>query len=329
VSVSGLFDANNGVNQPLQIFTTLSTSAYPTSVALSGVTGFKFASSVPVTPASVTAANGFEIKLGAQDWVSLDFRGFGGWVTATLAATNAPIITSQPQSQTVCAHTNFQFSVTAVGSPPLFYQWSRNSTNIAGATLSSLTISNVVQTNLGTYAVVVTNAVGSVLSSDAALSMYPFIAVPFAGAVTYWGKDATFSVRAWGTGPLNYQWFQNGVALENATNQTFTLTSMQFTNAGFYSLVVSSSLGSVTNPPAQVVVNPAGVSLGLCPAVTIDGVVGYNYIIRRTADLSNTNAWVTMTNLTLTQPVQLWVDTNVDASLPANPHHFYQVLPGQ
>jgi hypothetical protein len=104
---------------------------------------------------------------------------------------------------------------------------------------------------------------------------------------------------------------------------------MQFTNAGFYSLVVSSSLGSVTNPPAQVVVNPAGVSLGLCPAVTIDGVVGYNYIIRRTADLSNTNAWVTMTNLTLTQPVQLWVDTNVDASLPANPHHFYQVLPGQ
>ena len=26
---------------------------------------------------------------------------------------------------------------------------------------------------------------------------------------------------------------------------------------------------------------------------------------------------------------KVWVDTNVDASLPVNPHHFYQVLPGQ
>lgn len=104
---------------------------------------------------------------------------------------------------------------------------------------------------------------------------------------------------------------------------------MQATNAGLYSVVLTSPLGSVTNPPAQVVVNPAGVTLGLYPGVTIDGVVGYNYIIQNTADLSNTNAWVTLTNLTLVQPVQLWVDTNADASLPANPHRFYRVLPGQ
>jgi hypothetical protein len=36
-----------------------------------------------------------------------------------------------------------------------------------------------------------------------------------------------------------------------------------------------------------------------------------------------------MTNLTLVQPVQLWVDTNADASLPAHPQKFYRVLPGQ
>lgn len=102
-----------------------------------------------------------------------------------------------------------------------------------------------------------------------------------------------------------------------------------FTNAGFYSIVVSSSLGSATNTPEEVVVNPAGVSVGLYPGVTVGGVVGYNYIIQRTADLGNTNSWVTMTNMTLTQPLELWVDTSVDASLPANPYHFYQVLSGQ
>jgi hypothetical protein len=248
---------------------------------------------------------------------------------AVLPGPSSLAIIAQPQSVTVHAHNTASFTVTASGTLPLSYQWSLNGTNISGATANSLTFSNVAQADLGTYAVVVTNGFGSVTSSNAILSMYPYLAVPFSGAVTYWGKDATFNVQAWGTGPLSYQWFKDGFAIADATNVALSVTSIQFTNAGLYWVVVSSSLGSVTNPPAQVVVNPAGISFGLCPAVTIDGVVGYNYIIRRTADLGNTNAWVTMTNLTLTQPVQLWVDTNVDASLPANPHHFYQVLPGQ
>jgi len=33
-------------------------------------------------------------------------------------------------------------------------------------------------------------------------------------------------------------------------------------------------------------------------------------------------------NLTLEAPVQLWVDTNLDASIPANRHQYYRVLPG-
>ena len=130
-------------------------------------------------------------------------------------------------------------------------------------------------------------------------------------------------------GILSYQWFDNGVAVVNATNPILDLTDIQFTNAGLYSVVVSSPFGSVTNTPEQVVVNPAGVSLGLYPGVTINGVAGYSYIIQRTANLSNTNLWVTVDNLTLTQPVQLWVDTNVNASLPENPQEFYRVLPGQ
>ena len=36
-----------------------------------------------------------------------------------------------------------------------------------------------------------------------------------------------------------------------------------------------------------------------------------------------------MTNLTLTQPVQSWLDTSVDASLPSNSQYFYQILPRQ
>lgn len=240
-----------------------------------------------------------------------------------------PSITSQPQPVTVNAKNAVAFSVTAIGAAPLSYQWSLNSTNIAGATNSSLTIFKVAQQNLGAYAVVVTNAFGSVTSSNAVLSMYPFIASPFAGAITYWGSNATFDVGAWGTGPLSYQWFDNGVAIQDATDETFVLTNIQATNAGFYSVVVTSQLGSVTNTPEQVVVEPAGVSLIFNPALKISGVVGQTYIIQSAPNLANSNAWVTLTNLTLTQGMEIWVDTSVDASSPFNPTYFYQVLPGQ
>jgi hypothetical protein len=241
----------------------------------------------------------------------------------------APNITSQPQPITVSAGDNASFIVAATGSPPLSYQWSLNNTNIQGATNSTLTISNVAQTDLGNYAVVVTNGFGSVTSSNAMLSMYPFLESPFGGDVIDWGQNATLSVGAWGTGPLSYQWFDNGVAIQNATNQTLSFTDIQFAKAGLYTVMVSNPLGSVTNTPEQVVVNVAGVSLGFSPTLTINGSPGFTYIIQSSTNLANTNAWVTLTNLTLTQPMQLFIDTTVNASSPQNPRAFYQILPGQ
>jgi hypothetical protein len=237
-------------------------------------------------------------------------------------------ITGQPQPLTVAAFDNASFSVTAAGVAPLNYQWSLNGTNLLGATSSSFTISNVAQTNLGSYAVVVSDVFGAIASSNAVLSMYPYLLQPFDGLDTDWGYTNTLSVQAWGTGPLTYQWYDNGVAVTGATNQQLVFDGIQFTNAGLYSVVVSNALGSVTNVGEQVVVNPAGISIGLSPTITISGVAGYSYIIQRTTDLSNTNSWVTVTNLTLTQPVQIWADTSINTALPSNPFEYYRVLPG-
>jgi hypothetical protein len=147
--------------------------------------------------------------------------------------------------------------------------------------------------------------------------------------VAYRAQNVTLGVTVMGTGPLSYQWFDNALPILNATNQTYTLTNLQFTNNGLYWVVVTSPLGSVTNAPEQLVVNPVGVSLGFCPALTIQGAIGDVYTIQSSTNLANRNAWVTVTNLTLTQPVQVWVDTRVNASSPTNSLYFYQVLPGQ
>jgi len=246
---------------------------------------------------------------------------------ANLYASEAvpPTIAQQPITQIVNAYDSPYFTVTANGSSPLTYQWRMNGTNIPNATNSSYSIASATQSSLGSYSVVVTNVAGSVTSRSATLYMNPYIATPFSGAVAYWGQSATLGVTAWGSG-LNYQWYFNGNLVSGATGSTYSMPSIQMTNAGMYSVVVSSIFGSATNTAAQVTVNPAGVSLSLNPDLVISGTVGYSYIIQSSTNLANTNSWITLTNLILSQPVQYWDDTSVQWS---QSQRYYRVLPGQ
>ena len=63
------------------------------------------------------------------------------------------------------------FSVTATGDTPLSYQWRFDGTNMAGATLSSLVVTNLIRASGGSYTVVVTNKWGSLTSSVALLTV--------------------------------------------------------------------------------------------------------------------------------------------------------------
>jgi len=291
----------------------------------------------PVYIGNLANASGNYIFNGLIDEVSLYNRAltaseiqaiYAAGIAGKCNAPFVPMIITQPTNETAMAGDTATFSVSATGSQ-LDYQWSFDDTNIVGANESTLTITNVALPDLGSYSVVVTNELGTAASSNAMLFLYPFIETPFTGAITYWGNSATLSVGAIGSGQLSYQWYFNGVPIDVATNATLDFTSIQPTNGGLYSVVVSSPYGTITNAAYQVIVNPANVSLGFYPGLTISGVEGYSYIIQSSTNLENTNGWLTLTNLTLTQPVQLWIDTTVDASSPFNQQHFYQILPGQ
>ncbi|HEY8995439.1 MAG TPA: right-handed parallel beta-helix repeat-containing protein, partial [Lacunisphaera sp.] len=61
------------------------------------------------------------------------------------------------------------------------------------------------------------------------------------------GASTTFTVAATGTAPLSYQWRRNGTAISGATSASYTISSVQTSHAGGYSVVATNSAGSATS----------------------------------------------------------------------------------
>jgi glucose/arabinose dehydrogenase/regulation of enolase protein 1 (concanavalin A-like superfamily) len=68
------------------------------------------------------------------------------------------------------------------------------------------------------------------------------------------GGTATFTVAASGALPLNFQWRRNGVNISAPNSPTLTLTNVQTSQAGNYSVVVSNSFGAATSSSAALTV---------------------------------------------------------------------------
>ena len=174
-----------------------------------------------------------------------------------------PVVIQPPASQTVVAGATVSFSVTAKGTAPLSYQWQFNSADLSDATGTSLTLTGVQPANEGGYTVVLTNSEGSVTSAVAVLTVLvpPAITAQPQSLTNVAGTTASFSATATGSAPLIYRWQLNGLILANgggisgATTNTLTIASVQATNAGSYTVVVSNAAGAVTSAVATLTVS--------------------------------------------------------------------------
>ena len=99
----------------------------------------------------------------------------GGDHTVVLVPTTAPSIITQPVSQPVMERSSVNFTVAAT-SYYLTYQWRKDGVDIIGATNADYTLTFAQTNQAGAYTVVVSNTVGSVISSPPA--------VPIVNAVT-------------------------------------------------------------------------------------------------------------------------------------------------
>lgn len=190
---------------------------------------------------------------------------------ARLTVSTPPLITTHPITQTGIAGESAAWTVVASGSEPLTYQWRFNGINltdgggIIGATSPTLVRAGLQPAAAGAYSVVVGNAVGSVTSSNALLTVLspPALVLQPVDQSIDEGGALLLTAAASGTFPLSYRWQRDGTNLFNGdgisgvTTATLSLSNALPTHSGAYTLVVSNVAGLVVSDIAYVTVFPA------------------------------------------------------------------------
>jgi hypothetical protein len=170
-------------------------------------------------------------------------------------------IAVRPTSVTVPtgATTTLQTTLSG-GGTGISYQWYDYYGAVAGATLPSLTLTNIQQSD--GYYVSVTDGTQTVKSSYTYVSIGnpPTITLQPNSVIAMPGQAVTLTVNASGTAPLQYQWYLNATPVAGATSSTLTWASASVAQSGSYYVVVSGTLGSVTS-------NTVTVSIGTAPVI--------------------------------------------------------------
>jgi hypothetical protein len=200
----------------------------------------------------------------------------------------SPAILIQPESETNYSGTDVTFSVVALGTTPLYYQWSRQGVGaISGATNATYTFaSQYLNDNGAIYSVAISNTVGNVESELATNAVETNIVVegpPFSITRNV-GSHAAFRIAAVGALPMTYQWSvstNNGATFEtlpNQTGDTLWLTNVQLSSSSNeYAVVVTDPFTSLSNS-ATLTVQPRAVNVpltGYAAIVAADNPVAY------------------------------------------------------
>jgi Concanavalin A-like lectin/glucanases superfamily/Bacterial Ig domain/Immunoglobulin domain/NHL repeat len=181
--------------------------------------------------------------------------------SGTMITNDPPTILTQPQNQDVNAGNAVTFSVSANGSATLYYQWQFDGGDIPGATGTNYTLAGAQSDDAGNYSVIVTSPTGSILSSNAVLTVYapPVITNQPVSQAVLQGATVSFSVAA-GPLPLTYQWRKNDAPLTDSANvsgvttSTLTISNVTSADEAGYSVLIGNGHGDFSSSEATLTV---------------------------------------------------------------------------
>lgn len=222
--------------------------------------------------------------------------------TIVWEGTGRPSVALQPWADfRLSPGESVQLVIRATGNPPLSYQWQRNGTNLAGARQAALNLDNLQWDGEGEYRCIVSNALGSVTSAvtSVRVPLPPEIVIQPEGRRVPAGIDVTIEVDARSgslSGPLTYQWRQNGTNLVDDTHRSGTagaalrITNVQGGDLGVYSVAVANRNGTVVSAGAHLDIWPlvawgdnaagqASVPSGIDGAVVIGAGLSHSLVV--------------------------------------------------
>ncbi len=179
-------------------------------------------------------------------------------------------------------------------------------------------------------------SLGSGSGNDFATIKYTCVPLPYISSqplsrTNTVGTTATFFVTA--TAALHYQWCKDGTNLldganlSGVTTTNLVIASVQLSDAGGYTVVVTNDSGSVTSSVAQLtVINPGRfTNLSYSPAMGFsfvfrDAILGQPYRIQRSPSMAE-GSWVDWQSFTYTEPIGL-----MDMSAAGAERRFYRAV---
>ncbi len=212
-----------------------------------------------------------------------------------LAISQAPFATVPaytPAVTPVYAGTPLTLIESAVGAPPLSYQWEADNGTGTLSLVGGGTSSNLVVDTTGfapgnyEYAVIVTNAHGASTSATLTVTVVAASAPQLVADISplpanegYVGQTLSYSAAFVGTLPISYQWMLDtgsgpspisSAANPTATNSTLVLSNVQTAQAGTYTLLAANTVGSAPSSSSALIVLPAPAA----PAANTYGAAG-------------------------------------------------------
>lgn len=265
VFTAELSDASGNFTSPVSIGTLTSTSSGTISATI---------------PAGTAAGTGYKIRVNSSN------PSMTGTANSTNLTVNATL--SQPSTITgqanPCQGNSESYSVTNVAGTTYTWSFPSGWSQTSGGTTNSVTAT--AGANGGQITVTPSNSCGNgtartlsvTIGTTPAISTHPLPATQCAGT------SLTMSVAATGSS-ISYQWKKDGSNIGTATNSSYTINSLQASDAGSYVCMVYNGCATLNSNAAAVAVNP-NTSIVTHPANSVL-VSGQNATFSVTASGSN------------------------------------------
>ena len=179
-----------------------------------------------------------------------------------------PAIDEQPADVISCVDNNALFKVGAKGSD-LSYQWTKNGDDINGANSSELLLTDISATETGNYAVTVTGACGSSVSSNAATLTIEALGTATATNDGPACPGGSVTLNETGGAAVSWEWSSDGSAsFDNNTLQS--PTAFNVTDGEVFTVTIVDGNGCTNTTNTKVIAQDSSNPVLTCENTTIN-----------------------------------------------------------